>query len=119
MDKLYDEWQYSSLQRITYTIPILNEVQKTWYEQNKNEIKDDWKLFCEQFNQNTSSLKSIRTTVPSADTSTSNDPEVVILEDIIDAKFDKYSGVGPSECTEVRVPGKVPCYQYVLGTLKY
>ena len=97
LDKFYDEWNYSSSQRIAYTVSILNEEQKTWYEQNKSEIKDDWTLFYEQLKQNTSNLKSIRTTVPSADTSTFNNIEVVELEEIIDAKFDKYSGIGDAK----------------------
>jgi hypothetical protein len=33
LDKLYDGWKYSSSQRIAYTVPILNEEQKTWYAQ--------------------------------------------------------------------------------------
>ncbi len=70
LDKLYDGWKYSPSQRIAYTVPILNEEQKTWYEQNQSEIKDDWTLFCERFKQNTFNLKPIRTTPPSTDTST-------------------------------------------------
>ncbi len=97
LDKLYDGQKYSSSQRIAYTVPILNEEQKTWYERNQSEIKEDWTLFCERFKQNTFNLKSIRTTPPSTDTSTLTDTEVVVLEDIIDAKFDKYSGVGDAK----------------------
>jgi hypothetical protein len=97
LDKLYDGWKYSSAQRIAYTVPILNEEQKTWYEHNKSEIKDDWTFFCERFKQNTFNLKPIQTTPPPADISTLTDTEAVVLEDIIDAKFDKYSGVGDAK----------------------
>ena len=97
LDKLYDEWNYSSSQRIDYTVPILNEVQKTWYDQNKSEIKDDWTFLCDRLKRNVLNLKSTRTTAPSADTSTLTNAEVVTLEDIIDANFDKYSGIGDAK----------------------
>ena len=51
---------------------MLNEVQKTWYDQNKSEINDDWTFLCERLKRNTFDLKPTRTTVSSADTSTSN-----------------------------------------------
>ena len=97
LDKLYDEWNYSSSQRIDYTVPILNEVQKTWYDQNKSEIKDDWTFLCDRLKRNVLNLKSTRTTAPSADTSTLTNAEVATLEDIIDANFDKYSGIGDAK----------------------
>ncbi|CAF5000413.1 unnamed protein product, partial [Rotaria sp. Silwood1] len=94
LNQVYDDLNYSPSQRIDYTIKFLNEEQKVWYEQNKDEVKDDWTLFRERLKQNSSNYKSIRTTAPSINISTLNNTEVVVLEDLIDAKFDKYSGVG-------------------------
>ena len=72
MNQVYDDLNYSPSQRIAYTVKFLNEEQKAWYEQNKDEIKDDWTLFCERLKQNSSNHKSIRTTTPSINTSTLN-----------------------------------------------
>ncbi|CAF4406871.1 unnamed protein product, partial [Rotaria sordida] len=84
---VYDDLNYSPSQRIDYTIKFLNEEQKVWYEQNKDEVKDDWTLFRERLKQNSSNYKLTRTTAPSINISTLNNTEVVVLEDLIDAKF--------------------------------
>ena len=97
LNQVYDDWNYSPSQRITYTVQFLDEEQKTWYEQNKDEIKGEWTLFCERLKQSSSNHKPIRTAAPSINTSTLNNTEVVVLEDLIDAKFDKYSGVGDAK----------------------
>ncbi|CAF1394952.1 unnamed protein product [Rotaria sordida] len=97
LNQVYDVLNYSPSQRINYTIKFLNEEQKVRYEQNKDEVKDDWTLFRERLKQNSSNYKSIRTIAPSIDISTLNNTEVVVLEDLIDAKFDKYSGVGDAK----------------------
>ncbi|CAF3745451.1 unnamed protein product [Rotaria sordida] len=97
LNQVYDVLNYSPSQRINYTIKFLNEEQKVWYEQTKDEVKDDWTLFRERLKQNSSNYKSIRTIAPSIDISTLNNTEVVVLEDLIDAKFDKYSGVGDAK----------------------
>ena len=97
LDKLYDESNYSSSQRIALTLPILKEEQRTWYEQNKSEIQDNWTLFCDRFKSNTSNIKPIQTSVQSPNNSALNDPEMVSLEELIDSKFNKYSGVGDAK----------------------
>ncbi|CAF4336155.1 unnamed protein product, partial [Rotaria sordida] len=97
LNQVYDDLNYSPSQRIDYTIKFLNEEQKAWYEQNKDEVKDDWTLFRERLKQNSSNYKLTRTTAPSINISTLNNTEVVVLEDLIDAKFDKYSGVGDAK----------------------
>ncbi|CAF1408749.1 unnamed protein product [Rotaria sordida] len=86
LNQVYDVLNYSPSQQ-----------QKVWYEQTKDEVKDDWTLFRERLKQNSSNYKSIRTIAPSIDISTLNNTEVVVLEDLIDAKFDKYSGVGDAK----------------------
>ena len=58
LNQVYDDWNYSPSQRITYTVKFLNEEQKAWYEQNKDEIKDDWTSFRERLKQNSSNHKS-------------------------------------------------------------
>lgn len=94
LDQVYDDWNYSPSQRIAYTVKFLDEEQKEWYEQNKDEMKEDWTFFRNRLKQNSFNHRSIRTTATSINTSTLNNTEVVVLEDLIDAKFDKYSGVG-------------------------
>ena len=94
LDKFYDGWKYSSTQRIEYTIPILNEEQQLWYEQHKEEIQDNWKFFCEQLKLNAVNLKPTQTVTQSIESTASNGPEAITLEEMIDSKFEKYSGVG-------------------------
>jgi hypothetical protein len=48
LNQVYDDLNYSPSQHIAYTVKFLNEEQKTWYEQNKDEIKDDWISFRER-----------------------------------------------------------------------
>ncbi|CAF4005337.1 unnamed protein product [Rotaria sordida] len=74
LNQVYDDLNYSPSQRIDYTIKFLNEEQKAWYEQNKDEVKDDWTLFRERLKQNSSNYKSIRTTAPSINISTLRPP---------------------------------------------
>lgn len=90
LDKFYDGWKYSSQQRIAYTVPILNEEQQVWYEQNKEEMQDNWTIFCEQLKANTSNLKSISSNGQPALENT----QIITLEELIDSKFEKYSGNG-------------------------
>ena len=72
----------------------MNEEQKIWYEQNKVQIKDDWKSFCDQLKQQMSSYKPVGKTSTQADDSTSKNNQMVLLEDLIDTNFEKYSGIG-------------------------
>ena len=97
LNKLYDDRKYTPSQRITYTIPLLNEEQKVWYEQNKDEIKDDWTFFCERLDQITSNQKLIRMNNALNDTLVLNNTTVTDLEELIDTKFNKYSGIGEAK----------------------
>ena len=97
LNQVYDDLNYSPSQRIPYAVKFLDEEQKAWYEQNKDEIKDDWTSLRQQLKQNSSNHKLVRTTVPSINTSTLNNTGRVVLEDLIDEKFDKYSGVGDAK----------------------
>src|SRR5690348_15885441 len=69
LNHVYDDLNYSPSQRVDYTVKFLDEEQKVWYEQNKDEIKDDWTLFRERLEQNSSYNKLTRTTPPSINTS--------------------------------------------------
>ncbi|CAF0712609.1 unnamed protein product [Adineta steineri] len=71
-------------------IPNLEE-QKLWYDQNKDEIKDDWTPFCERLEQHIHNYK------PAGTNLLFNDTSVVILEGLIDSKFNKYLGVGDAK----------------------
>jgi hypothetical protein len=97
LHQVYDDLNYSPSQRITYTIQFLNDEQKVWYEKNKDEIKDDWILFRERLKENSFNHKPFRAHVTSSNNSTLNNNEVIILEELIDEKFDKYSGVGDAK----------------------
>ncbi|CAF4907625.1 unnamed protein product, partial [Rotaria magnacalcarata] len=97
LNQVYDDLNYSPSQRIAYSVKFLNEEQKAWYEQHKDKIEDDWTSFREQLKRNSSNHKSIRTTAPSINISTLNNTEGIVLEDLIDAKFNKYSGVGDAK----------------------
>lgn len=94
LDKFYDGWKYSSTQRIEYTIPILNEEQQLWHEQHREEIQDNWTFFCEQLKLNAVNLKPTQAVTQSIESTASNGPEAITLEEMIDSKFEKYSGVG-------------------------
>ena len=97
LNQVYDDLNYSPSQRVDYAVKFLNEGQKAWYEQYKDEIKDDWSSFCERLKQNSFNYKPIRPIAPLINNSTLNNTEVVVLEDLIDAKFEKYSGVGDAK----------------------
>ena len=97
LNKLYDDRTYSPSQRIIYTVSLLDDEQKSWYEHDKDEIKDDWTLFCERLEQNTHNYKPAGTNVLFNDTSVLNNTAVVVLEELIDSKFNKYLGVGDAK----------------------
>ncbi|CAF4095164.1 unnamed protein product, partial [Rotaria sp. Silwood1] len=40
LNQVYDDLNYSPSQRIAYAVKFLDEEQKAWYEQNKDEIKN-------------------------------------------------------------------------------
>jgi hypothetical protein len=97
LNKLYDDRTYSPSQRIIYTVSLLDDEQKSWYEQNKDEIKDNWTLFCERLEQHIHNYKPAGTNVLFNDTSVLNNTAVVVLEELIDTKFDKYLGVSDAK----------------------
>ncbi|CAF3979346.1 unnamed protein product [Adineta steineri] len=91
LNKLYDDRTYSPSQRVIYTVSLLNEEQKLWYGQNKDKIIDDWTLFCERLEQHIHNYK------PAGTNLLFNDTSVVILEDLIESKFNKYLGVSDAK----------------------
>ena len=97
VQRIYDDMNYSSEQRISYTVQNLSEEQKIWYEKNKNEINNDWELFRERLKQHLSDQKPIRATAQPNNTSILTNNEEIILEEFIDEKFEKYSGVGDAK----------------------
>ena len=97
LNKLYDDRTYSPSQRIIYTVSLLDDEQKSWYEQNKDEIKEDWTLFCERLEQHMHNYKPAGTNLLFNDASVLNNTAVVELEELIDTKFNKYLGVGDAK----------------------
>ena len=97
LNQVYDDLNYSPSQRIAYTVKLLDDEQKVWYEQHKDDIKEDWSSFREQLKQHVFNNKLNRTTTSLNNTLILNNTEVVALEDFIGEKFEKYSGVGDAK----------------------
>ena len=97
LNQVYDDLNYSPSQRIAYTVKLLDDEQKVWYEQHKDDIKEDWSSFREQLKQHVFNNKLNRTTTSLNNTLILNNTEVVVLEDLIEAKFEKFSGVGDAK----------------------
>ena len=51
LNKFYDDWNYSSSQRLINIVTHLNVDQKAWYDKNKDEINGEWTRFCERLKQ--------------------------------------------------------------------
>ena len=68
-NQIYDDLNYSPSQRVAYTVQFLNDEQKIWYEQHKDDVKENWTSFCEQLKQHTFNYKLSRTTTSSNNTS--------------------------------------------------
>ena len=94
LNKFYDDWNYSSSQRLINVVTHLNVDQKAWYDKNKDEINDDWTRFCERLKQYASDRKVHPVNTLETDSSMLSNTDSVMLEEVIDAKFSKYSGIG-------------------------
>ncbi len=97
LDRFYEDKGYSSSQRIVSTIPMLTNEYKIWYEQQKSEIQDDWTLFCERFKQEMANRKPKLAAISSDHGAKLSETEADILEEIIEANFEKYSGIGDAK----------------------
>ncbi|CAF4137789.1 unnamed protein product, partial [Rotaria magnacalcarata] len=77
LDKVYEALRYQMSRRIWQTITYLQDEEQLWYEQEKQEIKNDWFYFCKKLKQHifdqlqTNSilskghhLSSVRNTIP-------------------------------------------------------
>ena len=93
LNKFYDDWNYSSSQRLINVVTHLNVDQKAWYDKNKDEINGDWTRFCERLKQYASNHKAHLVNSSATDSSMLSNTDSVMLEELIDAKFRKYSGV--------------------------
>lgn len=97
LNKYYDDWNYSSSQRLIHVVTHLSADQKVWYDKNKVEINGDWTHFCERLNQYISDRKINPMPTLTTDNSMLSNTESVMLEELIDAKFSKYPGVGDAK----------------------
>lgn len=51
INRIYDELHYPMSRRVWQTIPYLLQNEQVWYEETKNEIKNDWSCFCKKLKQ--------------------------------------------------------------------
>ncbi|CAF1525238.1 unnamed protein product, partial [Rotaria sordida] len=51
LHQVYEELRYPMLRRIWQTITYLQDEERLWYEQEKQEIKNDWLYFCKKLKQ--------------------------------------------------------------------
>jgi hypothetical protein len=96
LHKTYEDLEYPTTHRVYQSTMYLNEELQTWYDQMKNEINHDWNCFCERLKQHVMD----RQKVPSHSSSVNhslNVPEITSLENLIEAKFNKYSGLGDAK----------------------
>ncbi|CAF1658824.1 unnamed protein product, partial [Adineta ricciae] len=97
LNKLFDERQYSPSERINFTLPMLNKEQTTWYEENQDEIKDDWKFFCDHLEQTALKQQTTWSNTSLHETPPLNNNTMNTLEEVIDMHFNKYSGEGDAK----------------------
>ncbi|UJR19420.1 hypothetical protein I4U23_022550 [Adineta vaga] len=97
LNTFYDGWKYSSSQRLINVVTHLNVDQKAWYDKNKIEIDGDWTCFCERLKQYASDHKINPVNISTTDSSMVSHTESVMLEELIDTKFNKYSGIGDAK----------------------
>ncbi|CAF3056064.1 unnamed protein product, partial [Rotaria sp. Silwood2] len=64
---------------------------------NKVEINGDWTRFCERLKQYASNRKENPVNISTTDSSMLSNTDSVMLEELIDAKFSNYSGIGDAK----------------------
>ncbi|CAF4004872.1 unnamed protein product, partial [Rotaria sordida] len=61
LHQVYEELRYPMSRRIWQTITYLQDEERIWYEQEKQEIKNDWRYFCKKLKQHIFSRLKINT----------------------------------------------------------
>jgi hypothetical protein len=63
LQQVYDELRYPMLHRIWQTIIYLQDEERLWYEQEKQEIKNDWCYFCKKLKQHIYGKLNLKTII--------------------------------------------------------
>jgi hypothetical protein len=94
---MFEELQYPSLHRVSQAATYLGNEYAAWYDKAKNEINNDWTCFSDLLKHQIHN-RSMTDTQPMTkqDQQQRPNPEGT-LENLIDTKFTKYSGVGDAE----------------------
>ncbi|CAF5120000.1 unnamed protein product, partial [Rotaria sp. Silwood1] len=71
--------------------------QKLWYEQIKSEINNDWSCFCDRLKQHIQDRQKVQIHPSPMNYSLSDTNEITSMENLIDTKFIKYSGIGDAK----------------------
>jgi hypothetical protein len=67
LHQVYEEFRYPMSRRIWQTITYLQDDERLWYEQEKQEIQNDWNYFCKKLKQHIYGRLKVVTTTPSKD----------------------------------------------------
>ncbi|CAF4533101.1 unnamed protein product [Rotaria sp. Silwood2] len=93
----YENLEYPSSLRVFQATTYFNDEQQLWYEQTKAEINNDWSCFCDRLKQHIQDRQKAQIHPPSMNYPLSDINEITSLENLIDTKFIKYSGIGDAK----------------------
>ena len=96
LHKTYEDLEYPSTHRVYQATMYFHDELQIWYEQVKNEINNDWTCFCERLKQHVIDRQKVQSHSSSVDHSL-NVQEITSLENLIETKFNKYSGIGDAK----------------------
>ncbi|CAF4256317.1 unnamed protein product, partial [Rotaria sordida] len=93
----YENLEYPSSLRVFQATTYLNDEQQLWYEQTKAEINNDWSHFCDRLKRHIQDRQKTQINSSSMNHPLSDINEITSLENLIDTKFIKYSGIGDAK----------------------
>ncbi|CAF0857547.1 unnamed protein product [Rotaria sp. Silwood1] len=97
LHKTYEDWEYPSSHRVFQAVTYFNDEQKLWYEQIKSEINNDWSCFCDRLKQHIQDRQKVQIHSSPMNYPLSDTNEITSMENLIDTKFIKYSGIGDAK----------------------
>ncbi|CAF1299198.1 unnamed protein product [Rotaria sordida] len=93
----YENLEYPSSLRVFQPTTYFNDEQQLWYEQTKAEINNDWSHFCDRLKRHIQDRQKTPINSSSMNHSLPDINEITSLENLIDTKFIKYSGIGDAK----------------------
>ncbi|CAF5019921.1 unnamed protein product [Rotaria sp. Silwood1] len=93
LHKTYEELAYPSLHHVLQATTYFNDELQMWYETTKNEINYDWSIFCDRLKQYSLNRQMSHINSPTVNHLLSKNNDILSFENLIDTKFNKYSGV--------------------------